>query len=297
MRNALKNAHLIGLTCGAVGILLRLWMLLGGTDDRDLYPADHPAWILLCLVSLCAVIFFFLLSRHTEPRRSYKNNFPASGLGAAGYLAAATGIAVSGFAHFGDFLGNLTGIAAILSALALIFGGWQRLQGNRTTFLSHALPCLYLVLRVFTMGRILGAEPETSRYLFSFLATLASLLACYELWGFDVGLGHRNNSIFWSLTAAYLCLAAMPGDSDRLAYLGLALWFLSNLCNLKPLRRVKKAAPAEPQPELLPQEDPLPAPAEEPLPPEPGIESAHAPGDMDTDALIAWLMEDLDEPQ
>ncbi len=289
MRNLLKNAPLIGLICGAVGIVLRLWMLLGGTDDRNLYPKSHPAWILLCLVSLCAVILFFLLSRHTEPRRSYKNNFPASGIGAAGHLAAATGIAIDGLGLFGNFLGNLAGIAAILSTLALIYGGWQRLQGLRTSFLVHFVPCVYLVLQVFAMGRILGAEPEISRYLFSFLAILASLLACYELWGFDVGLGNRNNSIFWSLTAACLCLTAIPGDSHRLSYLGLAVWFLTNLCSLKPVRRVRKAAAAEPQPEGQPEPE---IKTEAPAPAKPQL-----PEDMDTDALIAWLMENLDEPQ
>ncbi len=292
MKKFFPFAHYLALILGAAAITLRLIMLLGGTDERDLYPVNHPAWIALCLLAVAATVFFLLVSRHTEAKRSYRQNFPASMPGALGCLAGGAAIAVTGVADLPDSLSFVTGASSLLAGAALLYGGWLRLKGRKAPFWVHMLPCLYFALRVFTMGRILGAEPEISRYLFRFLAVLAILMAAYQLWGFDVGLGHRNKSLFWSLTATFLSMAAIPGSPDRLLYLGASLWLITNLCSLAPARKVRRpiAVPTCEEIQIQPVE--APAPILEITPDE--AEPEKAPEEMTTDETIAWILEGLD---
>ncbi len=295
MKKFFPFAHYLALILGAAAITLRLIMLLGGTDERDLYPANHPAWIALCLLAVAATVFFFLVSRHTEAKRSYRQNFPASLPGALGCLAGGAAIAATGLTELTDTLGLVLGITSVLGGGALIYGGWLRLKGRKTPFFVHMLPCLYFALRIFSMGRILGAEPEISRYLFRFLAALATLMAAYQLWGFDVGLGHRNKSLFWSLTATVLSMAAIPGSPDKLLYLGTALWLITNLCSLAPARRARRpiAVPTYEELQIHPVEAPVPTPEITPDEVEPQVEAK--PEEMTAEEIIAWALEDLDK--
>ncbi len=274
MLPVLPGAKFLAPILGAIAILLRMLMLLTGPDDRGLYPTYHPAWVLLCVLAVLVVAFFFLLSRNTDTRRPYRVNFPPSTAGAFGHLAAALAIGITCIRELPENLGQLLGLLGILSAISLALGGWLRLTGRKPAFYVHMLPCFYLGVRLFALGKVVGAEPEASRYLFRFLAVLACLPATYQLWGFDVGMGNRNKSIFWSLTAAFLCLAAIPGSPDGLLHAGLALWLLTNLCDLAPRRR--RRIPAK---KTTPTVQPAPA----------------ATADMDIDQLIAWVLEGLDD--
>ncbi len=279
MKKLVPNAPFFALILGGISMGLRLWMLAGGTDDQGLYPRLHPAWILLCLLSVSALCLFFILSHRTERRRTYKDNFPASRAAFVGNLAAALGIAVTGIRQWSssaEALAALTGLWGLLCSGLLVYAALLRLRGNKRPFFIPAALCLFFALQIFTTGRLLGSQPELSRYLFPFLAVLAMLLASYQQWGFDVNQGDRCKSLFWNLTGAYLCLVAAPGSAAWAMYVGVALWLLTDLCSLQPIRR-------NPAPEEVPD------PAAD-LPPEEPF-----PEDMDTDALIAQILQELEE--
>ena len=61
-------------------------------------------------------------------------------------------------------------------------------------------------------------------------ALTASALASYQLWGFAADCGDRRKSLFWSLTAGCLCLAAAPGA--HVMYAAVGLWHLLSHCAL-----------------------------------------------------------------
>ncbi len=248
MRNIVPKAQILALLLSAAGAAMHGWLVLVGPDEKGLYPAVSAPGILMWVVSAVALVLFWLLSRQTDAKRSYSQNFPPSAMGALGYLAAVLGIGVVSVRQIlGDSL--VPGILGLLSCIMLALGGYGRLKGRKTNFTVHLVPCLFFVVELFSYAKIMGAEPELVRYLPGFLACLASLLACYQLWGFDamINLGNRNKSLFWSMSAGYLCLMAAPGSDLWPAYAGAGLWFLLNLCSLKPLRR-KPAAPVEPDP-------------------------------------------------
>lgn len=263
MKKYLPHIDLIALISGALGILLRFWLLRVGEDEKGLYPAHHISWIALLLLTGAVLVALFLIAGSVSKDRSYRANFPASLPGALGYVAAATGLVLVGIKHFGQsalYLYPIAGAVALLSAAVLLLGGWCRFKGTRPHFLVFALPCLYFALRLFCMGHTWGDEPELQRFLFPFLATAVAISAFYQLWAFCVGLGNRSSSLLCSLLTVYLCLVSVPGENDGILFLTLAIFLFLNLCSTKePVRRAPAAAQPEEAPaprpeELLPQD-------------------------------------------
>lgn len=310
MKKYLRFADAIVLLGGAFGMLLRMWLVLGGTDEKGLYPANHISSILLGIFSIAMVAAIWLMTRQVGNNPSFHSNFPSAIANAAGAAVAALGFAVTGFGMLGagDALSSICGFLGLLAAAALLLGAWSRYQKKKSHFICHLLPCLFFALRVFAMGRELGAEPEANRYLYRFLASLAVIPACYQLWGFDVNEGDRSKSLFWSLTAAYLCLIATPGSVEWLLYLTVAIWLLASLPVLKYLPRRKRAS----APEIVEDQEPAPAeesPVEEkvpfempqvpPVPAAPVKEDVPAPtpdaeADFDPDQILTEILREID---
>ncbi len=283
MKQYLPFANRITLTAGAVGMLLRFWLLLVGEDEKALYPANHISWILLLVLSAALLLILFLLARFAGKGRLYLPNFPASLPGALGFLAGCAGLVSTALETLYSGAGGLytlTGIAGLLAAIALLYGSYCRYTGKKPHFLAFAAPCAFLCLRLFCLGHAWGDEPELNRFLFGFFATAACVLATWQLWAFSVNLGKRPLCLLAQLLAVYLCLVAAPGSEDALFYLAMAAWFFTNLCPWKaPLRRTvpRQSAATE-----------APAPAEAPM------ESVADPSlDPDIDAILAEFFTDI----
>ncbi len=257
MKKFLPQGPVLTLLAGCLAMSLRFWMLTVGVDGKGLYPRYSAPWLCLLGLSVLWIVGILFLSRETDGDPTYQRSFPASPLGAAGYLVAGLALAWTGICQWGPAANGLEKAVAclgMLSGAGFLIAAYQRLTGRQIFGAFHAIPCLYLALQVFYMGRVLGAEPEISTFLFPFLATVALLLACYQLWGFGSDDGNRRKSLFWSLTAAFLCLAAVPGSENWYLYLGCSLWLLTNTCSMAPEAILKEAEPSEDPSEELPGE-------------------------------------------
>ncbi len=252
MKKLFPHIHLLTLFLACAGAMLRLIFLLMGTDDRGLYPAGHPLFWAVCLLTLATVAFLGYMSRMTDRKRWYRGSYPVSLPGCLGCLAAAAGIACTNISliRSADRIEMLTGLLGLACAVMLVLWGFDRQAGKKPAPYIGAIPCLFFALRVFYLGKTMGTDPEMVRYIFEFLGALALLPASYYLWGFHINLGNRNKSVFWSLTALYLCICAAPGSSQWPLNLGCALWLLTNLCSLRPLLPLYPMDPF-----FLPQED------------------------------------------
>ncbi len=251
MKKFLPAAPFISLLFGSIAMALQLWFRSAGTDSSGLLPQNHPSQILLLIISAAAVILFWLLSRQLDKQENAVAA-PRSPISAAGYLAAGAGLllfSVSDLATAGDRFEQLLALVGLASGLGFAWGGWLRLQAKPLHFVIHALPTLYFALRVFLMGKTLGAEPELSRFILQFLATLALLPAMYQLWGLSVELGRGRKLWFWSLSAGYFCLAAAIGSGEILLYGAMAALLLTNLPEPKPAEaELPEEAPAQEAP-------------------------------------------------
>ena len=249
MMKYLRYARYVVLGSGGIGLLLRLWLMKLGTDARGLYPAGHVSQILLLLVTL-ATLAFLLLTRSTGTGGHFASNFPKSVLSAAGNWLTALVLAWVNLPLLtvqSDVLGRIAGSLGLFAAIALGMVGGHRLKGKQPVLPAHVLPCLYFLALTFRLAREFGSEPELIRFLPQFLAVATSAVASYQLWGFDVGAGNRRKSLFWSLTAGYFSLVAIPGGG--LIYAALALWHLTGHCALQG-QPYRAAEPAEEAPHV-----------------------------------------------
>lgn len=285
MRKYLRYANFIMLGAGVLGILMMLWLFSAGTDTRGLYPARHPGWVLLWILTPLVLVAAWLLACQAGKNRNYRLNFPASGIAALGCAAGGIGLLTGGLHALGggELLHLLTGLMGIGGGVGLLWGAFCRLKGVKSKLPVHILPCFFFALQLFVLGQAYGAEPEMCRYLYRFFATAALVPACYWLWSFEVGMGRRPACIFWCLTAAYCSLVAVADMDQWLLYGGAALWMLTALPKLQYL-------PKQPRP----KPEPMPEPALEPETVEqkaPEKDSLAAPM-PDVDAILEELLRD-----
>lgn len=225
-----------------LGFLLRLWTIGSGPDEEGLYAPQSIAWVLLWIVTGLTLLGILLLSSRLKCPGRYFDNFPKSVLGAAGCAVGAFGVMYSSLSSLtatGDLLANLTGVLGIISAVALLLTAFSRFQGQKPSFVMHVVPCLFLALRIFDRCKHWSNETQISVFLFQFLASACVMLATYQLCCFDVNLGQRKSSLFWSLSSVYFCVLALPMGDEPLFYAGMALWLMTNLCSVRPLRTPK----------------------------------------------------------
>ena len=241
MKSILRDIHWLTLLSGTVGALLRFCLLLEGTDNKGLYPSGHFSWVLLIIFTRVVLVFLFLTTRHAGRSRQYLANFPASWSGALGFLLGAAALLWIGLQGLGqqDLLLRIKSILAIPTAAGLLLAAWSRFRGEKIHYLLYLLPCAFFALNLFCMGRQYGAEPEASRFLFAYFASAAIVVAFYLLWGYAVDLGNRALSLFFSLSAVYLCMVAAPGREDALLYVGIGACLFLNLCPRQVAQRRK----------------------------------------------------------
>ncbi len=298
MKKYLRYADVFVLFTGALGLLMRLLVLLGGTDDKALYPAHHPAWIIACILAVLVVPALWLLTRQVGKDNRYEANFPRSIPGAVGSGLAAVAVLVTALQiPNGQLLGGLGCVTGLLAAAGFGLVAYCRFAGKKPHFAGFFLPCVFFTLRVFLLGQTLGAEPEAFRYLFEMLANLAMIPACYHMWGFTVDLGDRDKCLFWTLTAAFLSIVAIPDPEGWMLHLGCAAMLMTNLCPLTVLRKQVRQPEEEEIPETAEPEqvetaeeaiaeEPVhtaPAPAAEPIEP------------VDVDAILAEILKEIDK--
>ena len=69
---------LIVLAAGIVGMLLRLWQYVGGTDEKDLLVKGHISAILLAILTVAVLALILLGTWNLREGNQYRHNFPAS---------------------------------------------------------------------------------------------------------------------------------------------------------------------------------------------------------------------------
>lgn len=240
MKRFLKPAILPFFTLGAaaVGMALRLWLILGGTDARGLYTAGHPAqlmlWILVALVFAALVLFTLNLTK--APKYSY--NYPPSVIGAIGAGAAALGILLTSLRELSaaaDTLATVCSFMGLACTTLLAVIALARWKGYRFNVLLHGFVCLYAMLHLVCKYRIWSAEPQLLSYCFNLFCLAALAISLYFRAGFDAEAGSRRGLTISHLAAVFFGLVAIPGNPDWVFYFTVSLWMLTDLCNLTPV--------------------------------------------------------------
>ena len=246
MKKLLRFADCLVLLAAIIGCLLRIWLQNAIAESSMLVSVGtHPAWILLCVFSGLTAVFIWLMTRHAGEDNRYMINFPRSASGMTMYLLLAIALGYTGIMDLleaEELLEQVQAVAAMLSAVMLATAGIERFRGARPVFFLHMIPCVYLALRMLLLGREFGADPHLPDFLFTFLASVSLIPAFYWLWAFDVKMGSRKQSLFWSLLAAYFCMiASFDSNVAWAVHILFAACLLGNLCVQKNLPQPESA--------------------------------------------------------
>ena len=226
-----KNLPWAALIAGVLGFILALLFSVRG--ETSLYLL---LWV-LTVVTFGLLIWF---TRELKQAPKYSFNFPASRWGAVGTAAAAVGIltaSINKIFYVTDALAALDVILGFSSVAALVFLTICRRKGDHPSAIFHAIVCVYLMVDLVSMYRLRSADPQVWEYCFSLLASVALMLGCYYDAEFAANNGHRGKHTLAHMAAVYLCLLSLPTADNPIFYLAMAVWMLTNLCNLTPMPR------------------------------------------------------------
>lgn len=241
MKKRLQMGFYAAAGLGALGALLRLWLLCTGFDEKGLLVSGHPGiWLCYVLtVAMAAAAVFTVAPLKMKPR--YHKNFPASPITAAGCAAAALGLVIFGVQSIGltDGLSRICAIAAFVAAAAMLGSAWFRFQGKRIHFSLGMVVCLFFMLALYSRYRQWSSEPQLSLYLYNLLAMILSMLACYQRTALDGDVGTLRSYLGCCLGALFFCCLAFPCNGDWALYLGFAGHFAAELVTLRLPRRSK----------------------------------------------------------
>lgn len=235
-----SNLPLITLICGAVGFLLRIWLLSTGFDEKGLIVSGHPAIWLLWLLCIAMIVILVLGTSRLLEAPKYRFNFPASLPGGIGTALAAAGILictlVEAFAG-PDFFGIAVCVAGAITVPTLCWIGYCRWKGIHPSPVFHVAASVYLLLRLVWMYRQWSSDPQLQDYVFQLLALICLMLACYNRSAFDANMGNRRFYAIFSLGAVFCCLVSLPGCDSAVFFLSAGVWMLTNLCSLMPMKK------------------------------------------------------------
>lgn len=244
MKTKLNIRHLPNMAAGlgAAAFLLRIALKLLGLDEKGLLIPSHPLNLLVWAVTAAALVLLGAAVWPLDGSKKYEHNFAPSAAAAIGCFALAGGATVSVLTGWNvwtrlELVRNLCGL---LSIPALVWLGLCRWQGKRPFFAFHALVCLYLTLYAVSHYQAWSSRPQLQDYFFPMLASVLLCLFAYHQTAFDVSMGKRRMQLFTGLLACFFCMAAAAGGEDLMLYAGGAVWTLTGLCNLTPVRRRRK---------------------------------------------------------
>ncbi|MBE6933434.1 MAG: hypothetical protein E7462_00030 [Ruminococcaceae bacterium] len=237
MKRYLKPVYLPYLTvgCSVIALLMRMWFFLLGKDARGLLAVgsfpDIMSWLMIALVMALLVVS----SRKLKGGNKYSHNFCASSLAAIGMLLAAAGFLITSIVDLlaqPDTFGIISAALGIGATASLGYLSYGRSKGIRLSVLFHGVVCLFLMFHLVSHYRLWSSFPQLQSYAFELLAIVFVMLSGYQRAAFDADIGNRRTYAFFSYTALFFCIAALPGCDNFAFFIGCAAWMLSTPCNL-----------------------------------------------------------------
>ena len=223
---------------GLLGVLCRLWTFGDGPSIENLYAPQPVAWTLLWLVSGLTAAAIFFGSRSLTTDAVHGHSYPRSLTAAIGNVAGALGIlsvAVPALSGGADVLSTVGSVLGVLAGICLLVVAVLRYQGKQPSFLLHVPACLFMACYLFTACRGWSDLSQLGVFLMPFLALTFLMLAAFQKTTFDVDLGDRKKSLFWSLISAYLCIISLA-DQTRMLFFGcMVVWMITDLPSLRAL--------------------------------------------------------------
>lgn len=231
---------LIVLAAGIIGLLLRLWQSMAGTDEKGLLITGHISGILLAILSVVTLVVIAVGTFTLTQGNQYRRNFPASLPACVCTGLAAVGILITAISYLSeplDVVSFITGVSGLLATVCLAFLSYGRFRGRQPSLLLHICICVFMMLHLISQYRIFSSEPQVQSYCYPLLATVCIMLSSYQSATFAGNYGIRKMHAFFHLAAVYFCCLCLIGDHTPLLHLVMGAWMLTDLCSLRPAPR------------------------------------------------------------
>lgn len=226
---------LFTLLCGAIGLLLRIWLFTAGVDEKGLLVTSHPANALVFILTALVMAALFLAIRPLHSIHNYNKLFPAGSATLFGCVAAALGLILSAFRELTlrqDPVTMVTLILAAVAAVCLLLLGFFRLKGKRPHYLLRTCLTVFLMLHLISQYRLWSAEPQLQHYFFQLLASVFLMLTAYHGTLLDAKTASRRWYVFCNQAALYCCCLSLNSES-WLFYLTMGIFTATTICNLR----------------------------------------------------------------
>lgn len=222
---------------GLAGFGLRLWLFRTGIDEKGLLATNHPAGILVWILTALVIAVLALGTWKLTEISKYSRLFPGNKLAALGCILGAAGILyvnIRDLLQVKDAITIAALVLGVIAAVALILLGACRWQGKRPAFWLRSVMTVYFMLHLVSQYRLWSAESQLQIYFFPLLASVFLMLTAYHGAVLDAGKGgSRRWFAFGSLAALFFCCLSLQGASWPF-YLTMALWMGTGLCTLQP---------------------------------------------------------------
>lgn len=237
MNKYIKPSYLPVLTLlgGLLGLILRAWLVLAGTDERGLLVTTHPAHILVFVLTALVLAAIFLCIRPLGALKRYQDLFPNGILSGTGCIAAALGIlwvSLRDRSLRTDIVTNVSLVLGLLAAICLVAVAVCRFKQRRPAFYFHVVITLFLMVHLVSQYRLWSSEPQLQVYFFPLLSSVFLMLTTYYSAVLDAKKASRRWFVFCNQSALFFCCVSLWSDS-WLFYLTMAFWMFTGLCSLE----------------------------------------------------------------
>ena len=122
MNKHLKPSYLpaVTLLSGALGLILRGWLVLAATDEKGLLVTTHPAHILVFVLTALVLAAIFLCVRPLSSIKRYQDLFAGGVLPGVGCIVAAFGVLWVSLRELSVRNDSVTKVCLALAVLAAI---------------------------------------------------------------------------------------------------------------------------------------------------------------------------------
>lgn len=213
---------------GGLGLVLRIWLLSSGVDEKGLIVPGHPANTLSFLLTALALLVFALccFDSHPQMRKTVLQTPVATMIGCG---AAAVGILATSIEELLLRAEPVTVTCCVLGALAatsLVFSGVLGLRRMKPAWWLHLPVVLFFMFHIISQYRFWSSEPEVQSFFFQLLASLSLMLSSYYRIAAEAGKPQPRRYLFASQAALFFCCMSCIGSS-HLFYLSCGAWLLT----------------------------------------------------------------------
>ena len=251
---------------GILGLAVRQFQLNTAFEPGTGLPiAGQPATYAMWAVAVVTALVFIGLSlgKHRTFEKCYTSAFrTTSMIQLSGVMAGAVLLLAAGFFNVEAFVSApvdlFTGVRTVsivrpilgVACLAAAAGVWFTVQkmksGQQVKSVCVLLPGLVGCLWVMANYQSWAQDPVMEQYVFSLLAVMLSMVACYFLPGFAFGKGQVKGTLITCLLGASFCIMVL-GDGLPMCDVALLMAMIFYLLSMASILLTNDAKPQPPE--------------------------------------------------